>query len=606
VKKLNTLNVNDQRHRARKGRGIRRSRQIALWLIAGLIGFGLGADARSRISAVSQLDCWSPRIAIDAAGNLHAIYLSAYSENRGDVFYCTLPAGGQQWTDPINLSNSGRVASMSKMVCSIGVDPSQNLIAAWSDVDSGVQMRVRSGSAWGATFQVAPFSRPDMTRLSIDGAGNLFLIWYSDERGEVYSRARVGGNWEEVKMLNRAGARAKFPDIAVNGGVVVAVFTQKSEDYDTQYCARSSSYNSAWSAPAPVHTEFPLAHQHPRVTVDNNGVAHVVYVHVYADDSANSLAYSYWTGSSPSDPINLSGWSFIHWPCINQKNNTVYVLWQEGSADGGQLYFRMGSRNNWSATNYVPDSYNGIHMDQAIDAQGNLEFVWSADGAIYYGGTAPGGGGGGGGGGGEPPPVVNQPPTANFTFSPSGGFAPINIQFDAAGSYDPDGTIVQWNWLFGDGGQETGRNVYHVFQSQGVYSIKLTVIDNEGLTDSQIKTIEILGIYPPLNVRWQTYVDESMFMTRYVTTVTWDRNPANDAYTIVRYRIYRKSAEGTDSWQAIGQTSADTFKFLDTNVKKKDFYSYAVTAIDDQGHESRLNNQNAEFTLAEKGLRHHK
>ena len=117
------------------------------------------------------------------------------------------------------------------------------------------------------------------------------------------------------------------------------------------------------------------------------------------------------------------------------------------------------------------------------------------------------------------------------------------------------------------------------------------MVDNLGLTAGTIKTVEVLGVNPPLNVRWQTFIDESLFMTRYVTEVSWDRNPENDRYGIVKYNIYRKNDEAGEGWKYIGQTTADIFNYRDTDVKQKDVYSYSVTAIDVQGHESRLGGQ---------------
>ena len=563
-------------------------RRFVLLLAASLIFFWLNAEAAVRISN-AQGFCWSPRIAVDSSGNIHAVWLDAYSDSSGDIFYSRRPAGSQTWIAPINLSNSGRVACESKMACAAGLDGSQRLYVVWGEAGSGIKLRTLSGDSWSGVEHTASFGGPDMVRLSVNSAGDLFIIWYSYWNGEVWSQARVGGNWEAERYISNDRYRSKFPDIAANNGVVYAVFTERTEDYQTVYCRRSTDFNAGWSAPAPVYTEFPLAHQHPTVEVDDSGIAHAFYVHVPADDSGNAVAYSYWTGSGFTSPIELSGWSFNHWPHVIQRDGILHLIWQEGSADAGNLYFRSGQKSSWSGTNYVPDSGNSVHMDLAIDSQGKLNFVWSAGGEIYYGTATPGGGGGGGGT--PPPPKPNQPPVAAFNFLPNTGFAPLEVQFDGTASYDPDGMVVHWNWLFGDGDSTSGGNVYHTYQTQGLFQVKLTVVDNQGLTASTVKAIEVLGVNPPLNVRWQTFVDESIFMTRYVTEVSWDRNPENDRYSIIRYNIYRKNNEEGGGWNYIGQTTADVFNYRDTDVKQRDIYAYSVTAVDVQGHESRVGAQ---------------
>jgi PKD repeat protein len=199
-----------------------------------------------------------------------------------------------------------------------------------------------------------------------------------------------------------------------------------------------------------------------------------------------------------------------------------------------------------------------------------------------------GGGGGGGGGPTPPPPRPNQPPIADFNFQPSTGFAPLEVEFDGTASRDPDGRVVQWNWQFGDGGQGSGGHVFHTFQTQGVFQVKLTVVDDRGLTASAVKEIEVLGIHPPQNIRWQTFVDESVFMSRYVTEIAWDRNPANDRYNIVQYRIFRRNEGESGSWTFVAQTTGDVFSYRDTDVRQRDMYAYGITAVDSAGHESRL------------------
>jgi PKD repeat protein len=570
-------------------------------LLAGSLAlFYLGLQARVQISRSQYGVCWSPRMAIADSGTIHVVWLEAYSQTSGDVFYSRRPAGSETWTTPVNLSNSGRVACETYVACCCGLDNSQRLYVVWGEVGNGIMLRTLAGDSWSGTELAASFSDPDFVRISVDGAGNLFIIWFSYGGGEVYSRARVGGNWEGTRLVSDSRFRAKFPDISVNNGVVYAVFTERTEDYEVAYCRRNADFNAGWTAPAEVYSEFPLAHHQPKVAVDSSGVAQIVYPHVLPDDSGNCVAFTYWTGSGFAAPIELSGWTFTHWPFIINRNGVNHVLWQEGSYYGGDLYFRSGQGSSWSGTNYVPESGGATHMDLDLDPQGKLGFVWSADGEVYYGTSTPGGGGGGGGGGGTvPPPKPNQPPVADFNFLPNSGFAPLEVQFDGTASYDPDGMVVQWNWLFGDGDSGSSGNIYHTYQTQGLFQVKLTVVDNLGLTASAVKSIEVLGVNPPLNVRWQTFVDESVFLTRYVTEVTWERNPANDRYNIVQQNIYRKNNEEGGSWKYIGRTTADVFNYRDTDVKQKDVYAYSVTVIDAQGHESRVGAQGGGNSLSQ-------
>ena len=204
-----------------------------------------------------------------------------------------------------------------------------------------------SGGSWSSVQVVESFSAPDMSRIVIDGAGNMFVIWYSYGNGQIFSKARVSGTLESTVMLSRNGYRSKFPAIAVNGGSVYAVFTEKTNDYTTVYCRRDASPNAGWSYPSNVYVEYPWAHQLPDVAVDSSGSPHVVTIHVLPDDSANAVAYAYWTGGGFSSFHDLSGWTATHFPTIRQKGSAMYVCWQEGGGTGGHLYFRSGSGSSW-------------------------------------------------------------------------------------------------------------------------------------------------------------------------------------------------------------------------------------------------------------------
>lgn len=83
-----------------------------------------------------------------------------------------------------------------------------------------------------------------------------------------------------------------------------------------------------------------------------------------------------------------------------------------------------------------------------------------------------------GGGGG------NLPPTADFDHSAS----ELSVDFTDASS-DSDGTIVEWQWEFGDGDYSTSQNPSHTYDAAGTYLVTLTVTDDGG--DSATTTAEV-------------------------------------------------------------------------------------------------------------------
>ncbi len=84
-------------------------------------------------------------------------------------------------------------------------------------------------------------------------------------------------------------------------------------------------------------------------------------------------------------------------------------------------------------------------------------------------------------------------PTALFSHSPVLPSAGEIVSFDATESFDPDGEIELYEWDFnGDGLVDaTGSVLNFSFESEGVFLIKLTVTDNDGNSDEEIKVIQV-------------------------------------------------------------------------------------------------------------------
>ncbi|RLC33171.1 hypothetical protein DRH14_05325, partial [Candidatus Shapirobacteria bacterium] len=91
-----------------------------------------------------------------------------------------------------------------------------------------------------------------------------------------------------------------------------------------------------------------------------------------------------------------------------------------------------------------------------------------------------------------PPPPPGQAPDASFTVSPETTVdALVELTFDASTSDDPDGTIVSYEWDFGDGTTAEGVIVTHYYTKAGTYIVTLTVTDDDGNTDTATETIDV-------------------------------------------------------------------------------------------------------------------
>ena len=76
--------------------------------------------------------------------------------------------------------------------------------------------------------------------------------------------------------------------------------------------------------------------------------------------------------------------------------------------------------------------------------------------------------------------VLNVPPIINISFTPIHPDIDEIVEFNSTGSIDPDGTIVSWNWSFGDGNTSHQQNPSHVYSVPGTYFVSLNITDDDG------------------------------------------------------------------------------------------------------------------------------
>jgi PKD repeat protein len=91
--------------------------------------------------------------------------------------------------------------------------------------------------------------------------------------------------------------------------------------------------------------------------------------------------------------------------------------------------------------------------------------------------------------------VDNRPPTAAFSWSPQTPKKKKPAAFDASASRDPDGSVVRYLWDFDGNGtadaQSASPTASHSFAEAGSYTVRLTVVDDDGATASTTRTVSV-------------------------------------------------------------------------------------------------------------------
>lgn len=86
---------------------------------------------------------------------------------------------------------------------------------------------------------------------------------------------------------------------------------------------------------------------------------------------------------------------------------------------------------------------------------------------------------------------ANTPPIADYEVRAGENGAPNSVVFDATISYDADGAITAYQWLFGDGTTGSGATKAHTYPSVSSYTVTLVVTDDEGANHLTSRTIDL-------------------------------------------------------------------------------------------------------------------
>lgn len=114
--------------------------------------------------------------------------------------------------------------------------------------------------------------------------------------------------------------------------------------------------------------------------------------------------------------------------------------------------------------------------------------------------------------------VRNAAPVCAFRYEPAKPTTADDVNFYDQSSDPFGGTIVSWQWDFGDGSGSPKRNPSHRYAADGSYLVKLQVTDEEGATceTSQPITVGVVEV----------------FTSRTVLTFPWERVLPGRAYEV--------------------------------------------------------------------------
>ena len=360
------------------------------------------------------------------------------------------------------------------------------------------------------------FTYPNPLRLR-EEPNRLWLFWRGGSSWPTFSSSPDGGRtWERARNLIANPHQRPYVKFAGNGRDRVHVaFTQghpvqvNSNIYYARY--RDGNLYRANGARIKPMSRVPLSPSEADKVYDTSSKA---WIHDVAHDSAerpvivfaaiddsgeHHYRYARWTGRSwrwyrmvsagrsiadyGKEPYYSGGITLDH-----ENPSVVYLSRQVGgefeietwrTPDGGRTWSRNAVTSSSSTENVRPVSPRGL-----ADFGSEMGVLWMRGRYVHYLDyrtdiTARLLNGG------------NRPPIADASATPRSGDAPLSVRFDGTGSHDPDGSIVDWSWRFGDGSRGRGSRAWHTFRSPGRYFARLTVTDDSGDRDVFVSEVVV-------------------------------------------------------------------------------------------------------------------
>jgi PKD repeat protein len=194
----------------------------------------------------------------------------------------------------------------------------------------------------------------------------------------------------------------------------------------------------------------------------------------------------------------LTGLFFLFSPLTNSFGRDVFFSWtantDDPSVDGYRLYYKIGipglTLNDYNGTNADGGNSSSIVLPgQATTSYTLLNLLDSEKYSFVltaYRGTEESA---------STSAIILEPTTpptsilnAKMSTDTLNGENPLPVTFDATTS---TGNIVNYEWMFGDGGTGTGSTTNHTFSSEGNFTVTLKVTDNLAATDQTTVSITV-------------------------------------------------------------------------------------------------------------------
>lgn len=483
------------------------------------------------------------QLGVDDAGDVTAAWVSVSTYPTGQIKAAYRPAGST-W-QPIQTPISAMTCE--KPSLAVNASGAAVLVADCGAGKMWAAFRSSGGAAWGPAVEVTGSDNATEPDAAIDDAGNAIFLWDHEETIQSSYRPASTGLWGGAQNVSAAGVGSS-PEarVAMNStGLAVAAWSDKegASTYVVEGKMRAPGSGSSWAVAKSLSSTLTGAEAfYPEIALNTGGLIVVWSQKVSASpkrfvldnawgDGCNSCGWgedasSHQAGTTdrsveqPAVALDAHGRATAVWRAEEVPPNT--------GEDGVQSALTTSINGPWStpATLLAPGSPPYVPAfapppQVADDDAGNATAVWATNEGVYTARHAPGAAFEGAipisnANGVEisvetrfPTPVVMNPGGDSFAAWTAGGggrrlvFAmrdgtppllsgvgvpvsgetgrALTMSASATDTWSPPATV---HWDFGDGSTATGGSVSHAYATPGTKTVTVSATDAAGNTSA--------------------------------------------------------------------------------------------------------------------------
>jgi PKD repeat protein len=162
-----------------------------------------------------------------------------------------------------------------------------------------------------------------------------------------------------------------------------------------------------------------------------------------------------------------------------------------------------------------------------------------------------------------------QPPTCSFAIAPSGDVDVGQQVSFVDTSTDPDGSITNSEWDFGDGKSTTGFSVTHTYTTGGSFIVRHTATDDQGISASCTQTVNVIFSGTPPICAFSSSVPLASL------TATFDGSASADT---------DENGASITAWDwTFGDNGTGTGKIVQHTYAGAGTFNVVLTVTDDEG-----------------------